>query len=81
MVGNEHTATFMNAKKYSGYTALIYKADDPPSGAAKGEDMKTHFPGADYELVDGDPCGQCSHVDGTDAKICTQIQEWINGRG
>lgn len=70
----------MSTQQYSGYTAQIYEADDAPSAAAKGEAMKEAFPGADYEVVDGDPCGQCSHVDGPNAKIRGQIQEWINSR-
>lgn len=70
----------MSLQKYSSYTAQIYKADDAPSAAAKGEAMKAAFPGADYEVVAGDPCGQCSYVDGPDAKIRGQIQEWINSR-
>lgn len=61
--------------------AQIYQSDDAPSAAAMGEDMKAAFPGADYELVAGEPCRQCPSVAGRDHKIGKQIQEWINGRG
>ena len=71
----------MITQKYSGYIAYIYKADDPASAAGKGENMKQSFPGADYELVDGDPCGQCSDVAGDDEKIGDQIKDWINSAG
>jgi hypothetical protein len=61
---------------------MIYKADESSYAAAMGEDMKTHFPGADYELIDGNPCRQCQDViGGRDMKIRKQIKEWINGRG
>ena len=68
----------MKNQKYSNYTAHIYAADDTQSAAAKGEAMKAVFPGAEYETVDGDPCGQCSNVEGNDVMICTKIQDWIN---
>src|SRR5687767_3751563 len=70
--------SFMAKQAYSGYTAKIFEADDGPSAAAKGENMKAQFPGADYELVKGDPCGTCSHVEGGDAKIRERIKNWIN---
>ena len=70
----------MSTKPYAKYTAQIYQADDALSAAAKGEAMKAAFPGADYELLDGDPCGQCSTVGGRDAKIRAQIKQWINSR-
>jgi hypothetical protein len=76
----EFTTHFMSTKKYANYTAQIYQDDDIPSAAAKGEAMKAAFPGADYELLDGDPCGQCSTVGGRDAKIRAQIKQWINSR-
>jgi hypothetical protein len=65
------------AKEYSGYHAYIHEGDDAPSATAVGENMKRRFPGADYELVRGDPWGQCSHVDGTDPKIAAAIADWI----
>jgi hypothetical protein len=64
--------------QYSKYIAQIYQADDIPSASAKGEAMKAAFPGADYELVKGKPCGLCSHVAGGDPKIGKRIQDWIN---
>ena len=70
----------MSTKPYTNYTAQIYKADDAPSASAKGKAMKAAFPGADYELLVGDPCGQCSSVGGRDPMIRKQIKEWINSR-
>jgi len=69
------------SKKYSGYTAHIYMHEEAPSAAAKGEAMKANFPGADYDLVKGDPCGQCCAVDGKDRKTKDQILDWINSHG
>ena len=71
----------MAKKKYSGYLAHIHKADDWPSAAAKGERLKQNFPGTDYQLVDGDPCGQCSYVEGPDEKTADVIKDWINSEG
>lgn len=71
----------MALQKYSGYIAYIHKADDSPSSAKKGEQMKEEFPGADYELVEGDPCGQCSDVAGPDEKTGDAIKDWINAAG
>jgi len=65
-------------QEYSGYDAQIYEGDDAPSASAVGENMKKQFPGADYELIAGDPWGQCSHVDGPDEKIAGTIKVWIN---
>lgn len=71
----------MHMAKYTGYIAHIYdgKENDLPGlAAAKGEHFKQKFPGADYELVDGDPAGACSAVFGSDKKICGQLEDWIN---
>jgi hypothetical protein len=68
----------MSTKPYAKYTAQIYQADDIPSAAAKGEAMKAAFPGSDYELLVGEPCGQCSSVGGRDPKIRGQITEARN---
>ena len=71
----------MNKQKYSGYTVGIFKADDESSASAKGEDIKVQFPGADYELVDGNPCRQSAFVRGMDKKIKNQIEDWVNSTG
>jgi hypothetical protein len=72
----------MSKQQYSGYIALIFKGDDVPSAAGRGDAMAANFPGADYELVEGAPCGVCSSVQGDqDRKVCCQIQDWINSHG
>jgi hypothetical protein len=76
----EFTTHFMSTKPYTNYTAQIYKADDALSAAAKGKAMAAAFPGAAYELLVGEPCGQCSTVGGRDPKIRAQIKQWINSR-
>lgn len=68
-------------KQYASYYAYIYEGEDAPSASLKGENMKAKFPGSDYEVVDGDPCGQCSQVDGPDQKIADEIKDWINSSG
>jgi hypothetical protein len=71
----------MSSQKYSSYIAKIFKSDDDSGEAEKaGEAMESKFSGAVYEIVAGDPSGQCSFVDGKDPKICKQIKEWVNGR-
>jgi hypothetical protein len=66
------------SQKYSGYHAFIYEGDDAPSAAAIGEKMKQKFHGADYELIEGDPWGQCDHVEGEDEAISASIAKWIS---
>jgi hypothetical protein len=70
----------MSTKPYAKYTAQIYQADDALSAAAKGKAMQAAFPGSAYELLVGEPCGQCSTVGGRDPKIRAQIKRWINSR-
>jgi hypothetical protein len=68
--------------QYSLCTAHICRGAkrESPSARARGNAMKTQFPGANYVLVDGGPWGQCSHVEGRDSKICNEIKDWINKR-
>ncbi len=66
--------------KYSSYSAYIQSGEDAPSAMRLGDEMKLQFPGADYELVEGDPYGVCNQVVGPDLRICSSIQEWINAR-
>lgn len=65
--------------EYTGYLAHIFDDNDLPGvGESKGNLFKQTFPGADYELVDGDPAGLCSAVFGSDKKICAKLEDWIN---
>jgi hypothetical protein len=68
----------MSDKQYSKYIARIYQAEDAPSAAAKGDAMKAKFPGSDYELVTGAPCGLCADVQGGEKKVRDDIRDWIN---
>jgi hypothetical protein len=65
-------------QKYSSYYAYIYRGDDGPSACLKGDEMKRKFPGCDFEVIEGTPCGQSSEVTGPDEKIADSIKNWIN---
>lgn len=68
----------MSNAAYSDYTAHIHEGAEAAAAHAKGERLKGAFPGANYDLVAGDPPAKCTDVTGPDPEKVKQIRIWIN---
>ncbi len=68
--------------QYSGYTVVLSAGEDAPTAETIGENFKSHFGGADYEVEEdgGSVPGQCHNVRGRDRAVCQQMKDWINAR-